>query len=188
MDKRAQVTSIEALDAFRSALIVYLEKAGGAIEDVRDEIRRTRTWLVQDQRAKYEGLLKRQRKQLEQAESELFTSRLSAMTSHSAARQMAVTRLRRLVKETEEKLAHLKKWARNFDSVLDPLAKKLDSMQDLFAGEMPKGVTYLANAGKTLDAYRRIPTEGGGGGLGEAPVETEEAAGDESEPEGEGDS
>lgn len=163
MAKQVKVTSIETLDAFRSSLILFLSKAGSALEEVGDEVRRTRAWLQQEQRMKWEGLLKRQRRQLEQAESELFTSRLSAMTQHSAARQMAVTRMRRMVRETEEKLVLVKKWSRNFDSVVDPLAKKLEGMQHMVKGDLPKGVTYLSNAQKALEKYTQMGTPGSEG-------------------------
>ena len=149
--------------AFRSSLVLYLSAAGSALDEVRDEVRRTRTWLQHDQRVFWEGQLKRLRKQLEQAESELFTSRLSAMTSHSAARQMAVTRLRRKVRETEERMKLLKKWNRNYDSLVEPLTKKLDGLQQILTNDMPKAVAYLSEAERTLDAYTRIAPEGGGG-------------------------
>ena len=71
MAKQVKVTSIETLDAFRSSLILFLSKAGSAVEEAGDEVRRTRVWLQQEQRMKWEGVLKRQRRQLEQAESEL---------------------------------------------------------------------------------------------------------------------
>ena len=113
--------------------------------------------------------MKRLRKQLEQAEAELFTSRLSAMTSHSAARQMAVTRLRRKVRESEERAKVLQKWIRNYDSLVEPLLKKLDGMQHFAAHDLPKAVATLAQAERTLDDYTRLAPEGkGGAGPGEA--------------------
>ena len=126
MARHVKISSIETLEAFRSRLILFLDKAGSAMDDAGDDVRRTRIWLQQDQRLLWEGKVKRLRKQLEQAEAELFTSRLSAMTEHSAARQMAVTRLRRLLREAEEKLKLVKKWNRSFDNAVDPLVKKLE--------------------------------------------------------------
>jgi len=182
MAKQVKVTSIDTLEAFRARLILFLGKASGAVNEVGDEVKRTRIWLQQDQRLLWEGKVKRLRKQLDQAEAELFTSRLSAMTNHSAARQMAVTRLRRLVREAEEKLKLVKKWNRNFDSVVDPLAKKLEGIQFMLTSDLPKAVTYLANAQKLLDAYTRVATPGaeaaegkaGEDESGDAPVEPEE--------------
>lgn len=178
MDQRqAKVTSVDALAAFRSSLVIYLDSARNALDAVRDEVRRTRTWLQHDQKNFWEGQLKRLRKQLEQAEAELFTSRLSAMTSHSAARQMAVTRLRRKVRETEEKATVLKKWIRNYDSLVEPLLKKLEGVQHMVASDMPKAVAYLSQAERTLDDYTRIAPEGG----------SEAKSGGEGEREGAGD-
>ena len=82
MDRQAKVTSVDALTAFRTSLILYTGSVGNALNGVRDEVRRMRTWLQVDQKAYWSGRLKRLRKQLEQAEAEVFTSRLSAMTSH----------------------------------------------------------------------------------------------------------
>lgn len=184
MDRQAHVTSVDALAAFRSSLVIYISSGGNALDEVRDEVRRMRTWLQIDQRAFWEGKLKRLRKQLEQAESELFTSRLSAMTSHSAARQMAVTRLRRQVRETEERARVVKKWIRNFDSLVEPLLKKLDSMQHYFKSDLPKAVAYLAQTERTLDDYARMSSENSEGESG--PAETSGKA-DEDEPvDGEG--
>lgn len=180
MDRQAKVTSVDALAAFRSSLVQYLTSAGSAVDEVRDEVRRTRIWIQHDQRSYWEGKMKRLRKQLEQAEAELFTSRLSAMTSQSAARQMAVTRLRRQVRETEEKLKLLKKWNRNYDSLVEPLTKKLDGLQQILANDMPKAVAYLRQAEESLDAYTRIAPEGEAPGS-EASGEEIEAA--EPEPE-----
>ena len=182
-NRQARVTSVDALGAFRSSLVLYLGSAANAVDEVRDEVRRTRTWLQIDQRAFWEGQLKRLRKQLEQAEAELFTSRLSAMTSHSAARQMAVTRLRRKVRETEEKAKVVKKWIRNYDSLVEPLLKKLEGLQHTLKHDMPKAVSFLSQAERTLDDYARIAPEGGtAGGIagGERAVTSEEEGGEES--------
>tara|TARA_B100000519_G_scaffold147323_1_gene128121 strand:+ start:1042 stop:1605 length:564 start_codon:yes stop_codon:yes gene_type:complete len=160
MDRQAKVTSVDALTAFRSSLVIYMSSVGNALDEVRDEVRRMRTWLQVDQRSYWGGQLKRLRKQLEQAEAELFTSRLSAMTSHSAARQMAVTRLRRKVRESEERAKVLQKWIRNYDTLVEPLLKKLDGMQHFAAHDLPKAAAEVAQAERTLDDYTRIAPEG----------------------------
>ena len=48
MPQTAKVTSIEAIDAFKASLIVYLEKAGSVLDDVSDDVVRTRIWLQSD--------------------------------------------------------------------------------------------------------------------------------------------
>ena len=62
MAEKAQVTSLEALDTFRSQLIVYLSQARPALEEVGAEVLRTRMWLENDQRTHWENELRRRLK------------------------------------------------------------------------------------------------------------------------------
>ena len=50
MADRAQVTSVEAVESFRSDLIVFLTKARSVLEEACDEVLRTRQWVQNDQR------------------------------------------------------------------------------------------------------------------------------------------
>ena len=55
MATQAKVTSIDALEEFRSRLIVFLNKAHAAVDQVNDDIRRTRTWIQHEQRTHWEN-------------------------------------------------------------------------------------------------------------------------------------
>jgi hypothetical protein len=50
MPQQAKITSVEALDAFRAALIIYLSKARPTLEEVSADVQRTRGWLEGEQR------------------------------------------------------------------------------------------------------------------------------------------
>ena len=50
MSVQAKVTSVDALDAFRASMVIFVTKARGAVDTVRDRVRRTRNWLQHDQR------------------------------------------------------------------------------------------------------------------------------------------
>ena len=64
---QANITSLEALDSFRSSLIVFLTKARRSLDEAGEEVRRTRQWVQHDQRTHWEGEFRRRTKQLEQA-------------------------------------------------------------------------------------------------------------------------
>ena len=76
---------------------------------------------------------------------------------------MAVTRLRRMVRESEERVKELQKWIRNYDSLVEPLLKKLDGIQHFATHDLPRAASSLAQAERTLDDYTRIASEGGAG-------------------------
>src|ERR1043166_2671189 len=92
MPQRAQVTAIEALEEFRASLIVYLSKARPTLEEVSADVLRTRLWLENEQRTHWDNQVRRRHKELEQAQAELFSARISNLRKESAAEVMAVHR------------------------------------------------------------------------------------------------
>lgn len=153
MAEAAHVRSVEALEAFRSSLIVYLSKARPALEEISAELTRTKLWLENEQRAKLEALLRRQQKVLEQAQAALFSARVSNLRQENSAELLAVQKARRAVEETEQKLRMVKKWSREFESHVDPLVRDLTKLHNFLTTDMAQAVAYLAHAVKTLDAY-----------------------------------
>lgn len=157
MADQAKVTSLDALESFRASLIVFLSKSRRSIDEVGEEIRRTRNWLQGDCRTHWETQVKKCRKRVELAEAELMSARLSEFIDTPSVQQMQVRKARRALEEAETKLAHVKRWTRDFDNQAEPLAKKLDSLRHHLDQVMPKGVIYLAQAQRTLEGYAETP-------------------------------
>ena len=154
---QAKLTSLEALENFRSHLILFLTQANRSVNEVLDEVNRTRFWIQNDQRLYWEREFRRRTKVLEQAEQELMSARLSGLRQTTSMQQAAVLKAKRALTESEEKRRLIKQWNRNFDGCADPLSKKLESLRSFLEHDLPKGVTYLANAQKTLEAYSQGP-------------------------------
>ena len=153
MAEQAKVTSIEALESFRSALIIFLTDARRCLDEVNDAVRRTKQWLEHEQRAKWEGQIRHRTKVLSEAQQELFGSRISNLRTASAQKEEAVRKARRAVAEAEEKLRHVKKWTRNYDSIVEPMIKQVEGLRGYLDHEMIKSLAYLVQAQKTLEGY-----------------------------------
>jgi hypothetical protein len=166
MAERAKITSVDALEAFRSALIIYLSKARPTLEEVTADVLRMRLWLENEQRTHWENQMRRRAKELEQAQSALFSARLGNLRQETAAEQMAVHRAKRSVEEAEMKLRLIKQWTREFDGRVQPLAKQTEKLHTILANDMVQAVAYLTQALNTLAAYVEIapPPEVAGSG------------------------
>jgi hypothetical protein len=164
MATQAQITSVEAIDLFRAALIVFTSQARPALEEVSGEMTRTRVWLQSDQRRFWENERRVRSKKLEQAQQELFSARLSQFQESTSLQIMAVHRAQQAVRVAEEKLAQLKKWDRELENRSAPLLKEVEQLHGFLTAEMPKAVAYLAQVVRTLDAYAEAGTPAGGGG------------------------
>jgi len=175
MAEQAQVTSVDAIDAFRSALVVFVTRARAALEEVSGETQRVKVWLESDQRRNLEIEMRQRAKKLEQAQQELFSARISAFQESTSLQQMALQRAQRSLREMEEKMARLKKWDREIESRSDPLVKQIEQLHNFLSVEMPKAIALLVHTVRTLDAYTdRFPVAGQSGG-GNAPAAPPEA-------------
>jgi hypothetical protein len=172
MPDRAHVTSVDALESFRSSLIVYLSKARPTLEEVSADVQRTRGWLEGEQRTYWERELRRRSQVLQEAQQALFSSKLSNLREVSAAEQMAVQRAKRALDAAEAKLRVVKQWNRVYDNRVDPLVKQMEKLHTVLAHDMAQAVAYLAQVIDTLHKYAGlVPSQAAGA----APVESSSA-------------
>src|SRR5262245_45896114 len=108
MTERAHLTSVEALESFRAALVIYLRKAQPALEEVAAQLARTRIWIEEDRRRHWE-LQRRQRLlQLEQTRNTLSNVRMSNVHGATHEAQVDFRRAQHACEEAESKLRKLK--------------------------------------------------------------------------------
>jgi hypothetical protein len=156
MPQRAVVTSVDAIEAFRANLIVYVSKARPTLEEASADVLRLRSWLENEQRAYWEGQVRRRTKDLEQAQQALFSARLSHLSKATAVEQLAFHRARRALDEANEKLRVLKRWAREFEARVQPLAKQMEKLHTVLSNDMLLAIASLAQTVKTLSDYAGI--------------------------------
>jgi hypothetical protein len=162
MDSQARITDTDALENLRSALIVFQARAKRSVDEVIDEVRRTKRWLEQEKRDFWEAQIRIRSQKLEQAEQELFNAKLSAWRDSIAREKAMVVKMRALVTEAEEKLRAVKHWDRNYESTVEPLTKGLTSLREFLEQDLPNGIWQITNSIKALDAYAetRMPSAG----------------------------
>ncbi len=159
MAQRVNVTSIESLEFFRTSLIIYLEKASQALDEIGEEVKRTKQWLEHDQRIHWEGQVRLASRKLDQAQQELYSATLSKTTSRSQYKT-AVARLKRAREESQAKLKTVQQWSRKFDSVVQPRAKKLETLRYTLGHDMSKATAFMAQALKSLEEYAELTPTG----------------------------
>lgn len=155
MAQQARITSIDELESFRTSLIIFMGKANRALDQVGDEVKRTRYWLQNEQREHWEKQIKRRQKILDQANQELLSARFSEFKNSLNVQQMAVRKAKAAVQEAEEKLQKVKVWGRNYDHETDPRVRKLESLRHFLENDVPKAIAFLVQAQRTLEDYSR---------------------------------
>lgn len=152
----ANITSVEAVAAFRAALIVYLTKARPVLEEISGELIRTRQWLEDDQRRHWEQQFRLRSRKLEEARAELFNATLSKLQEASSLHHMAVQRAQRAVQECEGKLNMIRKWSRDLEPKAAPMVKLAEQFQTFLSADMPRGLAYLDSIIEALERYADV--------------------------------
>jgi len=153
---RANIASIEALEAFRTHLIVYLNNARPALDEVRGEIIRARLWLEADRQSHWEAQIRRCERRLQDAEAELFKLRISAAENALQVAQQNVRKCRQALAEAEAKLKAVRKWIRNFDQDFGPFLRQVERLRDLLAGNMDEALFDLTRTVGILADYAQV--------------------------------
>ena len=176
MPDRAHVTSVDALEAFRANLIIYLTKARSTIEEVSTDVQRTWDWLDREQRTRWENEVRRRTQALREAQGALFSAKLSSFREAGSVEQLMVHRAKRALEQADAKLRLVKDWSRVFDNRADPLVKQMEKLHTVLTNDMVKAVAFLAQAITTLQTYA-----GGASAVAAGPAPT---SGSDAAPEG----
>jgi len=156
MPERARVSSLEAIETFRARLIIYREKTGRVLDEISDEVIRTRLWLENDRVAHWQNEIKRRTRELEQRRQELFSAQLSGLREASYVQQQAVVKAKQALRDAEERLQLVKQWSRQFDQRVEPLARHVDKLRHTLGNDLGAAVAWLADLLKSLSAYAEL--------------------------------
>ena len=152
MADRARVTSLEALERFRAKLIIFREKASRALDEVSDEVTRTRLWLQTDRPQYWSAENRRRTRKLDQAQEELFSAQLAGLREASIVQQEAVRKARHALREGEERLRSVQMWGRQFDQRVETPARNVEKLRQVLDKDLPMAVAHLVEIEKTLAA------------------------------------
>ncbi|MBL9178539.1 MAG: hypothetical protein JNM65_10775 [Verrucomicrobiaceae bacterium] len=157
MADQARISNLDAIEAFRSALIVFISKTRQSLEMAQDSVKKTRAWLQTEQPFYWTTQIKARQKKLDQANAELMSARLSEFVDAPSVQQMAVRKAKVVLEEAQAKLERTKGWARDYDRMVDPLSRKLDGLRDFIENDLGLAAAYLVEIQKILQAYNETP-------------------------------
>ena len=142
-----------------------------AIQVGNDEVKRTRTWVESDRHVHWKNEVKRRSRLLEMKQQELFSARIGNLSEPTQGHQQAVRRARKELEEANEKLDRIRRWTREFDNRVEPMARHVDKLRHTLTVDMGKAVLSLRQSIETLHQYAEVPLPGGVSASGQAGTE-----------------
>jgi hypothetical protein len=161
MPERAKVTSLEAIEDFRAKLIVYRDKASRVLDEVSDDVTRTRVWVENDRPVFWQNQIRRLTHDLETAQQELFSAQLSGLRDASYGQQAAIQKARRAIQAAEEKAKIVRQWQRQFDTRVETPARQVEKLRHFLGHDVARAIAYLNEVVKNIAAYSEITLPAG---------------------------
>lgn len=162
MADHAEVTSIDAIADFRTALLIYISKVRPLLDDAADEVSRTREWLRVGQRVHWENQVRARTRALTDAQQALFSAELARLRPPSSAELAAVHQAKRALSEAEEKLRTVKRLSGTFEREALPRVKQVENLRSVVATDLQGAVHYLDRIVISLERYVNSPATGSG--------------------------
>ncbi|MGZ8939694.1 MAG: hypothetical protein ACXW32_10830 [Limisphaerales bacterium] len=153
----AEVTSIDAIADFRTALLIYISKVRPLLDDSADEVFRTREWLRASQRVHWENQVRARTRALTDAQQALFSAELAKLRPPSSAELAAVHQAKRALAEAEDKLRTIKRVSTSFEREALPCLKQVENLRSVVATDLQGAVHYLDRIVTTLERYVNSP-------------------------------
>jgi len=153
MSGSAQVRSIDALDAFRAQLVIYLEKARPVVDEIGGDLRRMQLWLETDRLQHWQRETLRRTRVLEAAQQALLSARIATFREATPLEQNAVQAARRSLEEAQDKLRVLKRWIREFGPQTESFARQIGALDSSLAQDLPRAIAYLTETLRLLEDY-----------------------------------
>lgn len=165
----ANVRSIDALEGFRSRLVLYLTRSRAILEDVAQEIVRTRIWLETECPVHWKRQIRLLSVTAAQAEQELVTARLSGDAGAIMERKRALAKALGNLRHAEEGLERTRRWLQRYPTDVEAQGALPQRLQHLLATDASRAVNFLETAATILADYA-------GRGTGSATATAEPAA------------
>src|SRR5688572_11798879 len=105
---QANVNSVQAIQDVKAALAVFVQQAGGALEEVDLEIRRVLDWVLNEQPGYWQRQIRQSEEAVNQARIDLHRCRLSKgtkdYTPDCSEQKDALRRAQQRLEDAREKL------------------------------------------------------------------------------------
>ena len=154
----ANVDSIDAIRAFRVALIKFAESANAALGDAEAEMHRTLGWLERDQLTHWTGQIRKRTDALSKAKDalrtkKLFDRRADGTPAPAIEEEKAVAVATRRLAEAEQKLINTKRHARKLQKEIMLYKGGVQRLTTTIHGELPVTVARIDKMAAALEGY-----------------------------------
>jgi hypothetical protein len=164
MNQSANVTSIDAVRAFRTALVKFEENARDAVISLELEIRRAVHWIEVDRRRYWPEQVKQASEELIEARNALERCQLKYGSEEAPScyeQKKDYERAKRRLRYCEDQVRKVKQWAQIIRQELTQFDGQKAQMTVCIDTDLPRAIAAIGNMLNALERYAQATGNAG---------------------------
>ncbi|HUG69477.1 MAG TPA: hypothetical protein VMM76_17125 [Pirellulaceae bacterium] len=156
MNQSANVTSIDALHAFRAALVKFEENARDSITTLELEIRRAVHWIEVDRKRYWAAQVKQASEEAAQARNALERCQLKYGADQAPScyeQKQNYEQAKRRLRYCEDQVRKVKQWMQTIRHELTVFDGQVAQMRLSVDSELPRAIAAIGNLLNALERY-----------------------------------
>jgi hypothetical protein len=162
---QARVDNIEALKAFKLALLKFAETASTALADAEADAAGTLRWLESEQRTAWQNAVRKSQELVARAEEALRHKRIfkdsSGRTPSAVDEEKALAKAKRMLEHAEERLENVRRYTPRLSREILLYKGQAQRLVTFVAGDIPAAAAKLDKMTQALEAYVNLAPAGG---------------------------
>jgi hypothetical protein len=163
MTTPAHVTSIEALHAFRGALIRFADEATSAVDSLRQEVLRTMEWIEHDRPGYWKQQVKRNFDVVAQARTQLEIAQLRTYEGQGPAcieERKRLSHAKDRLQFAQDQIQVVRHWTIKLQRESDDFRGRTGHLEGILKRDFPMAIGKLQRMVESLDRYAdRLPRQ-----------------------------
>jgi len=161
----AKVENIDAIRAFRTALLKFMDAANTSIADSESEAVATLRWLEVDQRTYWSNAVRKSQELVSRCEEAVRHKRIfkdsAGRTPSAVDEEKALAKAKRMLEHAEERLENVRRYTPKLQREILLYKGQVQRLNTFVNGEIPAAVAKLDKITTTLQAYVNLaaPTD-----------------------------
>jgi chromosome segregation ATPase len=157
MADRVAVANVAQLRRFQVDLARFVERGKAALDEVRNEARRTEWWMQYDRLPHWQREAQRRLAKVNEARGNLLAARLHENSETYVAERQALRRAEAALAEAEGKVAAIRHWLRAFHDQAQSHLLHCQKLANDFDQELPHASQVLGQLADRLEEYLAEP-------------------------------
>ncbi|HZW11110.1 MAG TPA: hypothetical protein VFF69_14505 [Phycisphaerales bacterium] len=158
MTERANVGSVEALRAFKPAVIKFAELTQAALSTSESSATRALDWVVRERRPQLQREIRRLQEEMTRSRTRMI-SRMDPMQDNPSPKvddRLDFEAAKRRLRDAEAKLEQTRVWARQLERAIEEYRGAVSQLGWFVRGELGRAVGALDQMGDALESYMQL--------------------------------